>query len=440
MNENKSSDLALVQGRDPAPAPVTIVVAQHVEEAAHLRAVRSRLARAPNVRLGQLARLDERIAAHLDGVAIARGHGVELVHRALERPLTGEVFVATVRAIEDRDDARIGRLLALAQALPTARAGLFSGFGWVSAANLQGITVPLLTSDDAWPREVAIAACAMHGVDPGGVLTRAVRDDDAGLRTRALRAAGQCGRRDLTDACVAGMTDPDQRRAFEAARAALYLGVRREALTTLEALAAEEALSSETRDAALLLLLKAVSADRARSILSALAKLPGQIRSVIRGVASAGDPHYVQWLIAQASEPKLARLAGEAFSFLTGVDIAALELVRDSGPVRPDGPSDDPEDDDIAMDEDEGLPWPAAEKLDAWWHKNSSHFAPGRRYFAGGEPTPDRCLSVLRTGVQRERFAAAEHRTLATPGTPLFNVVAPSWRQQRLLDRLPPSA
>jgi len=40
---------------------------------------------------------------------------------------------------------------------------------------------------------------------------------------------------------------------------------------------------------------------------------------------------------------------------------------------------------------------------------------------------------VLKSGFQRQRIAAAEYRTLLTPGTTLFNVAAPSWRQQRLL-------
>jgi hypothetical protein len=52
-------------------APLTAVVQQHAEEAAMLRHVRSVLVRAPHIKLLQLRRLDERIAAHLDGLAVA---------------------------------------------------------------------------------------------------------------------------------------------------------------------------------------------------------------------------------------------------------------------------------------------------------------------------------------------------------------------------------
>ena len=81
--------------------PVAIVVQQHAEESAILRNTRSVLAVAPHVKLHQLRRLDDRVAAHLDGLAVAGDFGWELCEAALERPGAGEVFAAAVRAIED---------------------------------------------------------------------------------------------------------------------------------------------------------------------------------------------------------------------------------------------------------------------------------------------------------------------------------------------------
>jgi uncharacterized protein (TIGR02270 family) len=100
-----------------------------------------------------------------------------------------------------------------------------------------------------------------------------------------------------------------------------------------------------------------------------------------------------------------------------------------------DGPGDDPDDDDVAMDEDESLPWPDREKLEAWWQANARRFAPGTRCFVGAPLSPGHCLAVLRTGFQRQRIAAAEHLSLMSPGTPLFNTAAPAWRQQWLLSQ-----
>ena len=110
--------------------PIPAIVMQHIEQSAHLRLVRSVLVRAPRVRLLQLARLDARLAAHLDGVAAAGDCGVALAQQALERPGQGELFLAAVRAIEDHDVERLDKLLALAETVTDARAGLISAFGW----------------------------------------------------------------------------------------------------------------------------------------------------------------------------------------------------------------------------------------------------------------------------------------------------------------------
>jgi hypothetical protein len=55
---------------------------------------------------------------------------------------------------------------------------------------------------------------------------------------------------------------------------------------------------------------------------------------------------------------------------------------------------------------------------------------PGRRYFAGREPSLNHCLGVLHDGGQRQRAAAAVHLQRLRPSTPLFNVFAPAPLQQ----------
>jgi uncharacterized protein (TIGR02270 family) len=184
------------------------------------------------------------------------------------------------------------------------------------------------------------------------------------------------------------------------------------------------------------LVLKVVTPKRAKALLASLAKDPALIRTVIRGVAMAGDPHYVPWLIVQMEDLKLARLAGEAFSFITGLDLAYLDLECKPPEGVEIGPNDDPDDANVAMVEDDGLPWPDVAKVTGWWQANGMRFDAGHRYFIGAVPTPATCLEVLKAGFQRQRIAAAEYLCLFSPGTPLFNTAAPSWRQQRLLARM----
>ena len=208
-------------------APVPVVVQQHAEDAAMLRNTRSVLVSAPHVKLHQLRRLDDRLAAHLDGLAVAGEYGSKLAAAALDRPGRGEVFTATVRAIEDRDVLSLDRLLAIAEAVPESLAGVISAFGWVTGASLHGITKSLLDSPSALRRQVGLAACEMHQVDPGARMVEiALQDEDAALRARALRLIAHLGQVDRVSACMAAMADKDPRCAFEAARAPALLGNR----------------------------------------------------------------------------------------------------------------------------------------------------------------------------------------------------------------------
>jgi len=414
--------------------PIAVVVQQHAEESAMLRHVRSVLVRAPHVRLRHLRRLDDRIAAHLDGLAVAGRYGTALCTAALERPGAGEVFAVAVRAIDERDDAALDRLIALAALLPDAKRGLLSAFGWVSATQLQGIVSRLLGAAEPIRRELAISACRLHGVDPGTPLMAAIRYDDSALRSAALRAAGDLGRVDALGAALEALGHADDELAFRAACCALVLGDRGDALVALEAMAQRE---GAFRAQATCLLLLATPFQRGREFVRRIAQAspPGTSlkREVIRACGLLGDTQFVPWLIELMSDDALARIAGESFSLITGADLAALDLERKPPKDFQSGPNDDPEDDDVAMDEDESLPWPQRDLVHRWWQANGGLMPIDARCFMGAAPTPEHCVQMLRDGTQRQRIVAARQQCLLVPGTPMFAVGAPAWRQQRLL-------
>jgi uncharacterized protein (TIGR02270 family) len=395
--------------------------------------MRSVLVGAPHVKLHQLRSLDDRLVAHLDGLAVAGEFGWQACLMAVENPAVGEVFAATVRAIEDRNSTGLDKLLVLAEAVPELQVGLLSAFGWVSASLLQGTIKSLLDSPNPFRRWVGIAACAMHSVDPGSVLDQAITDADAQLRARGLRVAGECGRRELLGACVSALADNDAACRFWAARSAALLGERDKAIGVLKDLALQP---GPGRPRALRLVLKLVDVAQATELLKALAQDPSNIRLLIQGAGTAGDPHYVPWLIKQMEYLKLSRLAGESFSLITGLDLAYLDLDRKPPENFESGPNDDPDDDNVAMDDDDGLPWPDPVKIQAWWDLNKPRFTEGVRYFMGEPVTQQHCKKVLREDFQRQRIAAAEYLCLLQPGTPLFPTSAPAWRQQRWLDKM----
>jgi uncharacterized protein (TIGR02270 family) len=417
--------------------PIPSVVQEHADESAALRNTRSYLVRAPHVRLRHLRRLDDRLASHLDGLAVAGDYGAGLATAALESPGTGQTFTATVRAIEERDVAGLNNLLSLAEASPASRAGLVSAFGWVPSVSLRGVTSALLGAPHAFWREVGLAACAMHQVDPGPVLAASLNERDAGadatLRSRALRVAASGGHTEFLAACLHAMRDENGACAWEATRAAVLLGDRREALDALRHIASTP---GPWRARGLALLLAQVAPAEAHAALKALSQNPAEERLLVRGVGAGGDPQFVPWLIQKMQDEAVSRLAGESFSLIAGRDQAALGLERKPPDDAVQSPNDDPDDDDVAMHEDEGLPWPDHERIGAWWASHGHRFNVGIRCFMGAPPSSAHCLSILKTGFQRQRMAAAEHLCLLEPGARLFPTHAPAWRQQQWLDAM----
>lgn len=409
------------------------IIQQHAEESAILHNIRLLQVVSPHVKLHHLRRIDDRIAAHLDGLAVAGEYGSRVCEAALEHAGIGEVFVATIRAIEAKDEQWLDKLFALAVAVPEVQPGLISAFGWISAQYLQGIGASLLASSDPFKQQVGIAACVSHRVDVGVALTSLINHQQPQLRIRALRAAGELGRRDLRFACEHSLTDKEVTCRFWSAWSATLLGNRTNAIEVLKTYSLT---INSFQEHALQLVLKVSALTDIHALLKTLAQNISHTRCLIQGAGISGDPYYVPWLIKQMDDPKLARLAGESFSFITGLDLAYLDLERNAPEEIELGPNDNPESDNVQMDEDGNLPWPDSTKIQTWWDANRSSFTNGERYFMGKLISRDHCMQILKEGFQRQRIAAAQYLCLLDPGMPLFPTSAPAWRQKRMLEKM----
>jgi uncharacterized protein (TIGR02270 family) len=425
----------LTKAAAPTVDVIPVVLAQHTEDAAMLHAQRTVLVSAPHARLRHLQRFDARLEAHLDALDVAGERGLAFVEAELEQPSAGATFAAGVCAIRSgmgpdgthpRAAERLERLLALAGTVPASRRGLLSALGWSDRESLRGIVAALLASPKEIHRFAGVAACGMHRVDPG-----ILEDESPLVRARAWRTAGELGRRELVStAAAAAIGEDDPACQFWAAWAAVLLGDKHNALDFIASVAA---VAGPLRARAFQLTLQAKGAQSAHGWLAIIAKDPANLRWLIRGAGLVGDPTYVPWLIGHMADIKTTRLAGEAFSLITGLDLAWLDLEVKPPESVESGPNDDPNDPNVDMDEDDGLPWPDAVKIQAWWHANSQRFQPGTRYFMGEPLNRDNCVRVLKQGFQRQRIAAALYLSLLNPGAPLFEWRAPARRQQRLL-------
>lgn len=414
-------------------AVIPHIIEQHLEEAAFLWLLRDNAVHAPHYRLKDLAKLDERVEAHIDGVRIAGEFGWQLCEQGLEEKNASGLFAATLLAVESHDSDRINRVLAFAETIPEIQNGLFSAFGWASPEALHGTVKELLDSNSAFRKRIGLKACALHRVNPADFLNLALLHQDPLLKATALRTVGELGREDLVSRIFELFPIQDKVCQFWASWSALLLGNRGKALDSLKEFAL---LRSPLQMKALQVVLRAIRVDEAKSLLKTLFQQPNCLRQTIYGVGVIGDPYFIPWLIQQMENPLLSRLAGESFSMMTGVDLAYEDLDGNKPEGFQTGPTDDPMDENVAMDEDENLPWPNAMLLQSWWDKNQQRFQSGQRYLAGQLITATHCRNILSAGYQRQRIAASIEISLQKPGTPLFNTSAPGRRQQQLLESL----
>ena len=183
------------------------------------------------------------------------------------------------------------------------------------------------------------------------------------------------------------------------------------------------------RAKALQLAIRQMDAPAANAWWNKLAQDAKHIRNAIIAAGAWGDPANIPWLMERMKVPDLARVCGEAFTMITGVDIAYQDLDIGKPEDFTAGPTENPEDENVEIDPDENLPWPHPELIAKWWNLHQGRFQRGARYLLGTTISMDWCQQVLCKGRQRQRGAAALELALARVGTPLFNVAAPGFRQ-----------
>jgi uncharacterized protein (TIGR02270 family) len=417
------------------------IVDQHHEDAASLWLIRANAVGPSAFRLADLVRFDERVEAHIDGLRLAQMSGWSASPDELDKGGAGEFFVAGILAVESDDPGRLDQVIeqAYARAARTANEtyhpaydpwrGLVSALAWVGRAHAAGAIERLLDTPRPRTRWLGVAACGARRMVRQPGLEASLADGEPLVRARAARAIGELGRTDLRAGLNALLADPTENCRFWAAWSAARLGMTE----GLRALAEFARPPGHQCDRALDLLLRCLSNERANAFLRPLARDPACRRTVIRATGVIGDAVYVPWLIGQTNDPTVARAAGDALATITGADLA--DLSRGPPPDFQPGPNDKPDDENVAIDEDEGLAWPDPEKLGQWWRENKARFHTGTPYFLGIPKQSIDWLSTLSEAVQPQRRAAALELALRRAGNALFEVRARGRLQRRLLAR-----
>lgn len=407
------------------------VVAQHAEDAAFLWFLRNAAVRAPNYKLKDLADLDERVEANIDGLRVAGETGWQFSKKLLDQDDAGSLFSASVLALEDGSARKIDFIYEKTQSNQELSNELIAAFGWIEAKYLQGKVHGLLVSSSPFWRQLGISACLTHRVNPNEFLKNALDDINVSLKARALRSVGELGLKGYSQKLKESLKSYDESCAYWAAWSSLMIGEFGSALPALKIIAESY---STFNSKALHIALRAMDTKSSYEWLKELTKQSYGIRNVIEGVGVVGDPVFIPWLIKQMEVPELARAAGESFSSMTGIDIEYEDLDGEQPEDIDTGPNENPDDENINIDQDEDLPYPDAKLIQQWWGNHKQQYVTGKRYLRGKELSYKNLVAVLLQGNQRQRAAAAVELVILKQGIPLFETRAPAKRQKEQLD------
>src|SRR5579864_5916029 len=172
---------------------LAFVLSQHTEETPFLWELRSRAVASPHYDLADLAKLDQRVDAHLDGLRIAGQAGWEICKEASSTEESGEVFAAAVLAFESGGKDRLETVFEAGAASHELSLGLISALGWLPFQQAEPHIKQLLASSSSALRRIGMAASAIHRQNPDLSLVDAISGVDPLLRARALRAIGELG-------------------------------------------------------------------------------------------------------------------------------------------------------------------------------------------------------------------------------------------------------
>jgi uncharacterized protein (TIGR02270 family) len=390
---------------DASPAALWSVVEEHFDEAAFYFERWEACLDSPKYTLDELeAGPEESLFAHLDGLLVAGDEARRRLLWPAVESARGKVDASTIVAAtlallrpESSIDQPVARLLwALSNAPERAQQAIARALGLADNKAIdEEVSTALAEARDASTTTQAalLAIAADRKLDPDTIIARYLRSDSESTLRAALRSLQHV------------------------ASPALYVSFVEELLNSsslaVRAAALETATLWNLPSAAQACLRMASDLEPHPLLMAALLGGEVALQCVLNALEDESSRPAALWALgfcgrAEAAEsciphldnadPTVARLAGEAFSAITGLDLG-------QEPYRLPEPTDDedsspqllvalPEtDDDVKTHADfllpgtDDLPLPNASVIRQWWTANRRRFEPDVRYCAG-QPWP----------------------------------------------------
>lgn len=402
------------------------VYEQYITEASFLWVLRSVGLKQPHYLVDDITDIEQRIDANLDGLMTSLELSWELCVDALSIGQPGEIFAVAVVAFRSRDIEKIKVAVSAGMQDEESMKGLISAMAWLPSKLVSEWIQKFLSSKNIEHKYLAIAVCSARRGAPGEILSNLLRRPDClehtKFRARALRFIGEMKLTSFRWVLDDAYSEEDPEVKFWVNWSTIMLGDP----TAVHQLQPYVNEAGELQRKAIQVAFRVLPIEQARAWISTLSGNPEQVRAVIEAVGVLGDPHAVPWLIEKMRKVETAKVAAESFTLITGIDLEKYDLSIDAPDEITVVPNDDPNDENVEMDEDENLPFPDVDKVALTWQKHGSKYVAGKRYFLGAEINQATLQAKINDGLQRQRQAAAMELALIDTESPLVNISARS--------------
>ena len=405
------------------------IIEQYAEEAAIVWLRRDYAATQPHIVRDDLAEIDRRLDAIADGLVLAERGGWDACWDELQRGDDVELYAPVRWMVTRHDLARWESLRPIARHTPIVErtiAAAVAATTWDDAEPW----VAQWCSGDCLERCLAAAVARMYQ-QPEAVPWRDWLDDDAPqVRRAAIAAIGTLGLDAYRQTLMTRLMDDRETElesAVSLARWEVDEPVREVVSRRLRDDEREKRNWTGEEDQWLAeWYLSAIPHDDACCVVRRWRE-EAVVPLFLLGCRVVADAQFLEDVIPWLDHPEWARPAGEVVTHITGLRFSAPPLEGEPPADWEGGPNDDPDDDDVALDPYDNLPWPnRAAVTDA---VSQPQLPVGQPLILGRSCDAETLHDVWARGQQRERRHASIRLALRQPNRPYAMVTDPTARQ-----------
>ncbi|NMO20033.1 TIGR02270 family protein [Pyxidicoccus fallax] len=389
------------------------VLEEHLDEASFRWLQWERALEAPDFNLTDTAAREEQLAAHLHGLVLG---GTEAAASLLWPALdSGDASRITAAAYVLLSQGQAEVLLNFMQgASSEVRAAVRRAVEVSASPGLGSHVLPLLKRDDLSLQAHVLEAMTFRHEAPPELLTGYFLHDEPRARMAALRASDALPE-DTVRRLLPGLLESEHPGIRAAAmEAGLTAGARGAWEACRQAV---RACNAHTPQAMVLLALFGNDADTA--LLVDMLGTRDMRPHALWALGFSGRLVAMEACLALLEDPLVARLAGEAFSAMTGLPLEGLHALPPG--EQPEGAPPSPEqqedlDADLVPRPEDELPWPCIGAVRYWWKEARPRFHAERRYLNGQLLEGPVLLEALTHGPMRRRHVLAREFAIRSQG------------------------